>query len=412
MIDPKSGYNGRVSDQVHTEALREERARPSGLARMRFFWPLFPLFPLFLSLTCGHPQETLPPVPETLVSSKHVDYSTWADHTVLCMDDKLADWDRFIEQTAEFLQVPAPTGRIQYVWGPKIAGADALWGCADEESACYHYVKEEDRGIIYTRELESLHEFVHAVDVPAQLRRHVILSEGVAEYLGSSKTTEEILEDFPSRFKAIATSWSYEESSYRTAMHFVGSIIERYGMERYGVLRRGVPPGANFAEFAAVFGSVYGRDLEAALTEMSSVPVQGRRSVLPGCEAGPPPLPWTSFGEMEAEIGATCGDGWFFGGGFVENAPAFFKDFVIDIEREGGYEFTVSDPHGAAQEVPRATLEPCPGVEGSTGVSSLGQESFGILAPGRHVLRVFYPPMSEAKRDLRLSLIWVGSPPP
>lgn len=358
-----------------------------------------------LLTACG--AETPLPV---LASSRYVDYSTWAEPTVICMDDKLAEWDHLIEETADFLQVARPTGRIRYVWGPEIAGFEDDWGCDDGAVGCYHH--DDQGGTIYTRLMDTPHEFVHAVELSALGGAIALFKEGLADYLGSQKSTEGVLDDYPRRFQEVLAEWQADDYQYRVAMHFVGSVILRDGVGRYKELRKRVPLTVDLAEFTAIYSGVFGRDLDADLESMAAMPIQGRQAILPGCDTGLPSVPWTSPDLIDTTLHGECGDGRFYGGGFADGYAAFATYFVVQIEKEGGYELTIRDPSPSGELPPRATLDPCPGVMSHGGVSSQGQTSYGLLAPGTHILRVFYPPMPEARKDLSFTLQWSSPLPP
>ena len=96
------------------------------------------LSPLALLCACllACAGETEWELPEILASSKYIDYGTWADTSAVCMDAKLRQWDRFIEQTAEFLGVAPPAEQIRYTWVPKQFDAPGRWGCGDSARGC------------------------------------------------------------------------------------------------------------------------------------------------------------------------------------------------------------------------------------------------------------------------------------
>ncbi|MCY1066981.1 hypothetical protein OV090_19575 [Nannocystis sp. RBIL2] len=333
------------------------------------------------------------------------------------MDDKLAEWDLVIEETATFLQTSPPTGRIQYVWVAlpvyQVESATDVdwseWGCRKDLRGCYHYQNDDGRGVVHTKTLEHLHELVHAVDIPALGYGHRVLEEGLATYLGSWYSSEGILDGFPASLKDMITAEQFPDD-YLPAMHFVGSILERDGVSKFKELRTRVSRRASLEEFAEAYKVVYGEDFEAALVKMSSTPVQGRIPLLSGCKEGPEVVPWASPGLVDTMLYGECGDGGFFGGGFVGDWPGFMKDFAVEVGESGYYEMTVTGP-GAESSQLHASIDGC--FDGSSTISSSdGQTGFGFLTSGRHAMRVFFPQSSAPRGELHLRLQWVAPPKP
>lgn len=357
---------------------------------------------LLLGVTCGGEEgDGLPPI---LASSKYIDYSTYADASVICMDDFLAREDRFIERTAAALGVEVPTGRIRYISGPLQAlGDPSTWAC-ETTTACYWYEMDQDFGVILSMGISHHHELVHAVEVPALgADGHRILAEGLADYLGSSKTSAPVLEAFPERFKAMAAE-SAKPGDYRLAMHFVGSLISRHGAGKYRALRAAMPGDGGLTALAAAFRKVYGEALDDALVDMSAEPIVGLDRP-EGCVDGEgEEIAWKAPGLLEATLMGECGDGMFVGGGFVDGHPGFATVFVVHVLEAGVYELTVSRP-GAVSEQPAATLGACPDAEFGGIVSSKdGLTGTGLLYPGRYVLSVGFPQAPEARGEATVKL--------
>lgn len=366
-----------------------------------------------ITSSCGEeaelPLPELPELPEVLASSKYIDYSTWEDGTVVCMDDRLAEWDAFIEEASGFLGVAPPTRRIQYVWmnlpafptmDSKSASEWDLWGCDESSMGCYSHRPESERAVIYSKTVEQYHELMHAVDLAAFGFGAPVLQEGVADYLGGWGSSEDILEDFPQRFKEWVDAELLPED-YRPAMQFVGSVLERYGVEKFKELRVKMPREARFSEFAAVFEEVYGRPLEPELVAMSAAPVQGMGALWEGCGDRSEVVPWAGPGLIDTVLRGECGDASFFGGGFAEGQPGFMKIFTVEVADAGFYDLSISGSGPAAPY--HVTIDGCPGVGGTVSASE-GDSGFGMLSAGRYRVRVLFPQAPEPRGEVSLRL--------
>lgn len=361
------------------------------------------------------------PLPPVVASSKYVDYSTWEDASVICMEDSLARWDRFIEETAEFLEVEPPSRRIQYVWIAFSPDGErdfdwSLSGCGKGVSGCYQHQASEPRAVVYSKQQEHLHELVHAVDIAALGSTHPVLLEGLATYLGSGYSAREIDAGFPEAFKAmieaaLSSPEDYSLAIYSLAMQFVGSILARDGVEKFKKFRASVPADADLPTFAAAYEETYGENLDAALDAMSAQAVQSRAPLSRGCEVDAELVPWVSPGVMDTMLYGECGDGSFYGGGFVDDGPGFAKDFAVEVTEPGFYEMTIDGP-GAKEGQLRGTLDLCSGDMASSVSATHGETGYGPLVPGRHALSVSFPQAAEPRGELRLRLEWVAPPKP
>jgi hypothetical protein len=360
---------------------------------------------ILLSLAgCGGDFE-LPPL---AASSKYINYHTDADASVICMDDLLAREDRFIERTAAMLGVNVPSSPIDFVWDPIQSGADP-WACpqnaASTITSCYLSREKDDLAVVISRDVANHHELVHAVDVAALgADGHPTLGEGLAEYLGALKSTLHP-QGFPEVFKAMVAKIPIP-NSYRWAMHFVGSIFARHGAEKYRALRAEMPKNAGLETFAEAFEAVYGQSLDDALVEMNGESVYGIDK-FPACDDGEVrELPWTGEGLIDAMIESSCGDPWFFGGGFVDGQAGFYGYYVIEVPEAGYYDLTVGGGPllGLMTGCSFAMLESAVG-------SFSGQTGRRLLQPGRHTLAIAFPPGPEARGEATVRLEYVAPPP-
>lgn len=360
-----------------------------------------------LLLACGH-EETAPPwpLPRVVAAGEYIEYGTWADDTSVCMGDVLARMDRHIESTAEFLGVEPPATKIRYTWVPASLKAADTWACDDPEFfllGCY--LRHEEDSYVFADTFDNTHELVHAVDISANGTAHRVFKEGIAEYLGQPYNTTGMIEDFPTRFHVMVDRGGRPD--YVLSLHFVGSIIERDGIEKYKELRATVPFGAGFADFAAAYLAVYGQDLDEALAEMTT-PIYTRTKAPPFCQGEP--VSWVGGPGLEVKLRGACGDGFFFGGGLVDGQPGFYKAFTIDVPAKGLYEMTLTGPADTLDQI-AGYMVSCPGVEAGTVTSIRGSSSKGILHPGRHRIGVNFPHAPEPAGELTLTLRYEAPPP-
>lgn len=345
-------------------------------------------------------------LPPEVAASEYVVYHTDADASAICLEDLLARQDRFIERTAMRLGVEPPPEPVHFVWDLVQDGSEP-WACNDNVN-CYKHRTEEKLSVVVSQSPINHHELVHAVDAQTLgTQVHRTLEEGLAEYLGSLQTTRFAPGVFPAAFKAMLAE-SPIPSDYGLAMHFVGSVFARHGVERFLELREAMPEDARPEEFAGVFASVYGQSLDDALDEMSGEQVYAIDDFA-GCDDAPE-LAWSADGLLDAELTGACGDRWFFGPGFVEGRMGFLGFYVIEVAEAGDYELTVGPAADGLQPF-RGVLTACSfDLLGSQALSLAGRTGRGTLQPGRHTLGIAFPPQSEARGRARVRLEYVGPP--
>lgn len=366
------------------------------------------LCPILLVLAGCSGDFELPPL---VASSKYIDFHTDADATVICMDDRLAFEDRFIERTAELLEGDPPSSAIDVVWDPVLDRSDP-WTCNGSADACYVYTKGDiDRDRVVSRNVSDHHELVHAVVIHTLGQGHKILGEGLAEYLGSLNQSA-VDDTFPERFKSLFTEGTETLSDYRLAMHFVGSIFARHGAAKFRALHASMPEDAGLEQFAEVFAEEYGQSLDDALAAMIGERVYAV-DLFEGCGDGEArEIAWTSEDRIDTTIESSCGDPWFFGAGFVDGKAGFYDQHVIEVTEPGLYELTVTGVGGAPAPL-RALLTACSfaiGVESAVG-SYGGQPGRRELKAGRHSLSIAFPQRPEARGEATVRLEYVGPPP-
>ena len=189
-------------------------------------------------------------LPPQVASSQHIAYRTDTDASVICMDDLLAREDAFIKRTALLLGVDVPPTPIDFIWDPIMDGSEP-WACP-RTSDCYQSREEDELSVVVSTTLTNHHELVHAVEIKGiGANGHPTLKEGLAEYLGTLKSTPP-REDFSEAFRAMLAA-APTPDNYNLAMHFVGSIFARHGAEEYRTLRDEMPPNANLEKFSEVF---------------------------------------------------------------------------------------------------------------------------------------------------------------
>jgi len=353
----------------------------------------------FLALAgCGGDLD-LPPL---VASSKYVDYGTWTDTTAVCMDDKLAVWDRYIEQTSAFLGIDPPTRRIRYSWVPESEQHDVTWPCSPSGvGGCAYPADSEYQSFVFAGRAEMLHEFVHAVEIPAFGRAHKVFSEGMAEYLSEGDPPWGVKIDFPTQFVDMVERDRLIDDDYRVAMHFVGSLLERDGSEEYLVYRALVPRDGKFAEFAAAYAQVYGEDLFEALAAMGE-PIEGQGPWL--CDGSVGPRIEIDGSGAPLLLAGECGDGDFFNPGADEGERSASKVFMLDVAVSGKYEMTLRGA-GAPAMPYSFVITNCPGTNQGTTTGSAERPSIATLWAGSHRLQVWYPGGLEGAATLDVRLL-------
>ncbi|WAS91247.1 hypothetical protein [Nannocystis punicea] len=322
--------------------------------------------------------------PEIVATSKYVEYGTWAEPSHVCMDEKLAEIDRFIEETAAFLEVEVPAEPIVYVWYPTMPEEED-WPCSSD-AACYTTVSSKGYipSTVWFGTETTFHEFVHAVDNAGLGQGHSVFAEGLATYLSSHASSANAMapDMFPARFAAMLEEGV---TQYGLAEHFVGSVIAKHGLDGYKRLRKEVSRGARLPEFSAAYRRALGEELDAALMAMQA-PIAGRFPWY--CDGEE--VQWPKPGDLEVTLRGSCGDGFFWSEGRAEGVASRWKDFVLDVPEAGVYTFTVSPSSGESAGT-FAVLNGCPGTQSGNILSTDGVPGFNILRPGRHHLRVGIP---------------------
>jgi len=319
------------------------------------------------------------------------------------MDDLLAREDRFIERTALILGVAVPSSPIDYVWDPLMDGSEP-WACP-QTADCYQSREEDNISVVVSRNVTNHHELVHAVDIKGiGSNGHPTLKEGLAEYLGSLRSTQP-REDFSEAFKMMVAA-SPKPSKYNLAMHFVGSIFERHGATKYRILRAKMPENADLPAFSRVFEAVYEQSLDEALKQMNGTRVYGVDQ-FPACGDGEAlEIPWTSDGLIDTVIVSACGDPWFYGGGVVTGQAGFYGSYTIEILEDGYYDLTVSGGSllGLVTGCSFATVQSAVGSFG-------GKTGQGLLQSGRHTLTIAFPAQKVARGEASVRVEYVGPSP-
>ncbi|PCC72081.1 hypothetical protein SAMN02745121_01290 [Nannocystis exedens] len=334
---------------------------------------------------CREPDASPWPLPEIVATSKYIEYGTWAEPSQVCMSEKLAEMDRFIEETAEFLEVAVPAEPIVYVWYP-ILPEEEDWPCSSD-TACYTTISSN--GYIPSTlpfgVQTTFHEFVHAVDNAGLGRGHSIFAEGLAEYLSrtSASMGTSTLDGFAEKFSAMLEEGI---TQYGLAMHFVGSVIQKHGVDGFKRLRKEVPWDARLQEFTAAYQRALGENLGSALMEMELQPITGQFPWY--CDGEE--VPWPDPGDLEVTLRGSCGDGFFWSEGLVEGVPSRWKDFVLDVPEAGIYTLTASTVTSETAGI-FAVLDGCVGTESGNILVSDGVPGINRLGPGRHLLRVGLP---------------------
>ncbi|MDC0666886.1 hypothetical protein [Nannocystis radixulma] len=341
-----------------------------------------------------------PQLPPAVASSRYIEFHTWVypdglvDGAVVCMDDKLAEMDRFVEFVADALELPPPTTPIHYVHTPQALVSEDTWVCPANAGGCFDPDGRGDQKVVYSTHLDLMHELVHAVETPALGRSHPVFEEGMANYLSTDWSSADILPEFPTTLKAGIGPGRHPGGA--VSMHFVGALLARGTMSQYVDLRRRVGHDDGLAELAAAYEHVFGGSFAQFLDDASATPVIGLGAD-PLC-AGPPTIPWESPGPLDVTLPWACGDGRTFGIG-----KAFQTAFSLDVQREGSARMTVTSAGDGSE--PEALLDACArGGEGGFNafLAGGGRPAPGVLIPGRHVLSVLMSSDPAATGELSL----------
>jgi hypothetical protein len=363
--------------------------------------PLYWLIHALAAFSCEQ-QDTLD-LPRVAVESRYIEYSTWADDSVLCMDDLLRGLDDYIDETAAFLEIEPPTRKIRYVWVPEPIKSAENWLCQTEGPLIGCVFWDMGKVVIFSANPDHHHELVHAVSIGGLGPAHPLLEEGLAMHLGDFKSTLDDLEDFPAKFRRMLDRGPIPDS-YPLASHYVASVIDRHGIEEFKTLMQRLPHDANFDGLTEVHADVYGEDLDDALTAMD-VPIPGR--LQPRCDGEP--VAWEGGDDLQVTLQGTCGDGRLYGSGFVAGYPAFYKEYVLEVPTSGVYTMTVTNAEDVTAPS-SGSMTSCPGVEPGIIGSMNGEPSPGLLQKGLHSLTIGFPQGPEARGEVSVSLRFQGDP--
>lgn len=175
-----------------------------------------PLHALLTLLCTGCPADSPPyTLPEIAASSSlHIDYATWADSSLLCMDAAFRDWEELITTTSNRLDIRF-SGRIHLTWIPDTLQNSENWPCAKIYTVCTRFDLIGYQAAIFTSKTTRSptdHEFIHAITISTMGHAHPVFQEGEAEYFGSSRSTNSISEDYPKAFKSTVDNASSPET--------------------------------------------------------------------------------------------------------------------------------------------------------------------------------------------------------
>jgi hypothetical protein len=225
-----------------------------------------------------------------------------------------------------------------------------------------------------------------------------VFEEGMAEYL--SEFAPNWGGDFPARFVEMVDRDQLTGRDYYTAMHFVGSLLERDSLEKYQEYRARVPRHGRFADFAAAYTQVYGEDLSEALAAMEAY-TQGQGPSLCDRSVG---ARIEIDGSKALLLAGECGDGDFFNPGTEEGELGASKIFMLDVTVGGDYELTLRGA-GEPSMLYSFVITSCPG-------TNPGRESVpaDIVWPltlweGSYRLQVWYPGALEGAATLDVRLV-------
>lgn len=360
--------------------------------------------PLVL-LACERGDERNLPTPEIVAVSKYVEYSTWGDASSLCMDGRLAEADRFIVETATFLHAnPPPLRSIRYIHVPRsLQDPGRTWACSTSSGGCFLAEGKilDDRSVIYGDDIAFWHELVHAVDFYAIGLEHWVLQEGLADYVSKGYSTGAILDSFPEMLKA-DLEVSDPSSDYRAATHFVGSLIQRFGIVRFKKFGARMDRDARLQDFATAYAQEFGEDFDLALAGMALTPITTRRPLDCTGEV----LPWPDPGEFHAKVVGACGDDHYYSPGSAPETPGAFRQYVIDVAEAAAYRFSIDSTVPGTKEV---TVISCDVERRFLWTAVEGEGGTIPLDVGRHVLSVGFPDGGGSLGDVDIWLTQLES---
>ena len=357
--------------------------------------------PLVALLACEQGCEPLPR-PEVVAVSNYIEYSTWGDASSLCMDSRLAEADRFIEETAAFLQAdPPPLRSIRYIHVPRsLQDPERTWACPALKGGCFFAEGKihDDRSVIYGDDFAFWHELAHAVDFYAIGLEHWVLQEGLADYFSGVYSTGPILDSFVETIKADLKRGD-PSSDYGAATHFVGSLIQRHGIDRFKKFGARLDRGARLQDFSAAYAHEFGEEFDLALADMALTPITTRSTRDCTGEV----LPWPDPGEFRATVVGVCGDDHYYSPGSAPEIPGAFRQYVIDVAETAMYRFSIESTDPGTKTVSVIT---CGMERRFLWTAAEGEGSTVQLDLGRHVLRVGFPDGDDSPEiDIRLTQV-------
>ncbi|MCY0991473.1 hypothetical protein OV203_30300 [Nannocystis sp. ILAH1] len=319
------------------------------------------------------------------------------------MNERLRQWDAFIEEISSTLEISPPSSKIRYTWVPEQFWSAERWGCSDPRRGCFTGFQQG----IFVDDFENMHEIVHAVDFSGLGGGHPILREGLAEFFGTGRSTEAFVTDFTDRFMQLLSSTGkpHSPAEYVLCMHFVGSIIERHGISLYKEFYAALDRDSSPQEFEAAYQNVFHEDLLDGLLDMSSLAVTGQFVPWPCLEGSDAEvLEWTGEGVLRTTVHGECGDPHFAGPGSVPDSFGFIKHYVIDVEVSGYYRLTVNGTDATAPGLLAASIQSCPAIPFEILVAEQSAPHEGTLAAGRNMLTIYFPPTAALEGDAELVL--------
>lgn len=243
--------------------------------------------------------------PDIRAESRYIEYSDWAD-APLC-DSLLDELDAYVEDVAEFLQVPPPPpASIRYTWVHPDAGVEDPLPCPEGAGGCAREVNGKVR--VFAKVPDHSHELVHAVHLLTLPWTHALLHEGLANYLGTTDVLgpyvpDEFAREFQTLLDAERRPNTHEE--YQVAMHFVGGVIERHGLETFKALWHAISPDTGASEFAAIYLELVGEPLADALLALEQhTPEPWDMVARTACDG--PLLEWWDSGSRVLESSEKC----------------------------------------------------------------------------------------------------------
>lgn len=119
-------------------------------------------------------------------------------------------------------------------------------------------------------------------------------------------------------------------------------------------------------------------------------------------------IPWGDAPSLDVTLHGECGDGDLFSGGYIDSAPQYYKEYIVDVPAYGGYTMRLGEATGSPS-TKLGLMTNCPGVEPGAAGSIDGQEGPGILHPGLHRILIGFPASAELDVKLQLRLDYIDA---